>query len=205
MRAARNTSIDIGMDGGPDLASRVTRLMVAGAMVAGIAGVSPFRLGIVDGRSMAPILQPGQPFIYSKETPGCRKLRRGDLVLVQMGGDVCVKRIFALPGAQFWSVDRPRDDAAPITPLAFYPPIREWRERYPLFRYRRVDVPKDSVFLLGEGPRSLDSRQLGAVPLGCVLGRVVLPQAPAARAFSGAMAWVDHPRAAVYPPHAWRM
>lgn len=175
------------------LARRLARLGLAGAILAGVAGALPVRPGFVVGESMQPSLQPGQPFLYSRRGPGSVPFRRGDIVLLRMQGVPCVKRVFAVGGDGFWTVNSTPGDGLAKSLLDPGVPIRRWRKRYPLFHYRRLTVPRGSVFVVGEGPNSLDSRELGPVPVRDVLGRLLFTAPRPCRNLSGVLAWVDRP------------
>src|SRR5437660_1550919 len=82
--------------------ARTARLALLGSAVAGAAWFSPLRPGIVVGHSMEPSLQPWQLFFYHRGAPRPGSIRRGDVVLVRVDGQTCVKRVFALGGDWFW-------------------------------------------------------------------------------------------------------
>ena len=78
-----------------EVRTRVVRVVGIGGLLATAAWLSPVRLGVVVGRSMQPTLSPGQLFVEIRETPSAGALRRGDVVLLRVGDDTCVKRVFA--------------------------------------------------------------------------------------------------------------
>jgi signal peptidase I len=140
----------------------------------GFVSLLPVRAGFVAGSSMVPTLRSGQPFLYRRiSSPG--GCRRGEVVVLRLGGQLCVKRIFALGGDSIWSFNEGvMDEAAPQL-LAVGVDPRPWKRRFPSFRFHRWRVPSGNVFVVGDGVLSLDSRQLGPVPDEDVLGRVLLP------------------------------
>lgn len=157
-----------------DLGRRVGGIAAGGLLAVLAAHRMPVHLALVRGGSMTPTLQPGQPLIYATPTAQDAPLSRGELVLVRLDGELCVKRVFALGGDRFWTL---REGPAPITPLDPHTGIRRWRQRYPDFHYRRFQVPSEQIFVVGENLSSLDSRNLGPVPSSAVVGRVVFPAA----------------------------
>jgi signal peptidase I len=146
-------------------------------MTLGIAA-SPVRTGIVVGQSMSPTLRPWQPFLYTAFQAGRTPIHRGDIVLVRMGGSSCVKRVFALGGDHFWVMDDALDEDMAVLPLGVGIPVKPWKARFPVSHFRKVTIPRNAVYVLGENPTSLDSRQLGPVSRADVIGRVVLPGPP---------------------------
>lgn len=104
------------------------------------------RLMRVSGHSMMPALRPGDLVWVRDLAPARPPLRRDDLVVARpaaLGGKACVKRIAGLP-----------------------------HERVALGGRAR-ELGPDEYLLLGDGAGdSLDSRQLGPVPRGELVGRV---------------------------------
>ena len=153
-------------------------LAVGGLLVAG-ALLSPVHPAVVDGESMTPTLHPGQVVLCSRDG-GDGELRRGDVVLLRRGREVYVKRIFALGGERFWQTSGL--GGAPASMRGCYPSlltvgqqIGPGRQRFPRLRFQQVAVPRDSVYVVGDGNNSVDSRAWGAVPKEQLLGRVVFP------------------------------
>lgn len=161
------------------LSERLSTLLGGGAILMSLVCWSPTRIGVVTGHSMEPTLQPGSAFLYVREDPEKEVYRPGDVVVVRMAGDLCVKRVFKVGGDRFWTVAcGPRLEGENISPVDSQPPIGQWRKRFPRFRFCRYQVPPGTLFLLGDSPWSCDSRQLGPVPVGNVVGRVVAPRTP---------------------------
>jgi signal peptidase I len=164
----------------PILEPRLLRLLGGGALAIVAATVLPLRVGVADGRSMEPTLKNGWPFLFAAAHRGSSNLRRRDVVVVRLYGRTCVKRILALSGDRFWSMT-PREVQEPYR---FLPPGSErelprWKRRFPRLRFDAHRVPPGHVFVLGDGPTSLDSRQLGPVAEAEVIGRVIAPNSPA--------------------------
>lgn len=175
------------------LSVRLTLLLFGGALLTSLALWSPARLGVVTGHSMEPTLQPGHPFLYVRENPAEEEYRPGDVVVVRMGEDICIKRVFKVGGERFWTVKAgPTSTHDGIAPVDSQPSIAEWRKRFPRFEFHRYRVPEGTLFVLGDSPWSCDSRQLGPVPVGNVVGRVVAPftREPEVKPY---MSWMARP------------
>jgi signal peptidase I len=158
----------------PDGASRRVAVLLAGGAAAVTAACgAPVRLGVVSGHSMEPALRPGQVFCY--QSLDAQPPRRGEVVLVRMGREVCVKRVFALGGDTFWMMRPSRHCGGSWMPLDPSDRVALWRTRFPEFGYRKFRVPPGRVYVLGDDPSSVDSRTYGPVPVREVFARVVLP------------------------------
>lgn len=152
--------------------SRLAGLALFGLLAVAAAWNAPMHLAVVSGKSMSPTLSPGQPMVYSKLGPKDPPLRRGDIVVVRLGGVVCVKRILALGNERFWTQRLDQDDYLILDP---HQPISRWRARFPELVYVQYHVPAGHLFVVGDNILSIDSRQLGPVLEADVLGRVVFP------------------------------
>jgi signal peptidase I len=145
-----------------------------------VAALCPWRLGVAVGSSMAPTLVSGQPFVYDRGYYRSHPLKRGDVVVMKVGREIWVKRVYAGPGEQFWAF-RERDGrsvrTSPVRPAdraRFVQVGRNWQRRSRM-RYAvvRVALGPEQVFLIGDGAYSFDSRQWGPVAADHVLGRVL--------------------------------
>ncbi len=140
-----------------------------------IVFVLTFRLGAVRGVSMSPTYEDGQAVLVLRRTVFRPALQRGDVVLVQHGRDVLIKRIYRLPGEEI-------DGRVSI--------LLKFSDTYDLSDYyeqvqsknkgeTRLVVPKGYVVVLGDNARaSEDSRMFGPVPIRDILGTVVNAPAP---------------------------
>ena len=180
---------------------RLGRLARAGGVLALAAVVLPWRPGVVVGASMAPTLNPGQFFVYARDPLFPRPLRRGDVVVVRIGGQTCVKRVFAMDGDQFWVCQGGRRADLHARLLDPATPIRQWRERFPRLIYQQRSVPRGEVYVVGDGLYSQDSRELGSVPAAEVLGHVVYPRVDGAGPGLNTVKWHQVPR----PPRPLRV
>lgn len=157
-------------------ASRLTLISKVGALLIGAALLSPLRPAVVVGSSMSPTLEPGQ--VVWCERGSQLALRRGDVVLARVDGDVCVKRVFAVGGDHFWKTwGASRDESMPQL-LDVGAPVGPWHRRYPSFQFHEERVPSGMVYLVGDGISSVDSRKYGPVTTEALIGRVIYPRVP---------------------------
>jgi signal peptidase I len=181
-------------------------MLVLGMLVVAGALLSPVRIGVVAGDSMMPTLQPGQPFLFRPHPVWPGEIQKGDVVLVTSGEATLIKRVFALAGQCFWSAsDRPGDPTYPRL-MSDDEPIGLWKKRFPGWHFSLHAVPPGCVFVLGDGVISVDSRQLGPIPIRCVVGRALLPARTAERLCPYVMSWRDVPASPTggrvrHPPH----
>ncbi|MGD0111950.1 MAG: signal peptidase I, partial [Armatimonadota bacterium] len=139
---------------------------------------TPLRPGIVLGESMSPGFHSGQVFLMSQiHDYSC--LRRGDVVLFDLGGQTYLKRIYAIGGDVVWAVVAPdeQDTSRWFVPDAELPEVQDLLTASPqLGTLARIRVPDDQIVVLGDaGSNSYDSRFFGSLPAQSVRGRVVLP------------------------------
>jgi signal peptidase I len=153
---------------------RLRTVSASGALLVGAALGSPLRPAIVSGESMTPTLRSGQVILCSRDGRS-EELHRGDVILFRRDGEVCVKRVFALGGDRFWQTQGFTARGNVPSLLAVGMRVTAWRQRYPRFRFQQVTVPEGTVYVVGDGLSSVDSRAWGAVPSEHVLGRVVFP------------------------------
>jgi signal peptidase I len=161
-----------------DLAAkrRLTTLAMSGSLLCGAAAWSPVRLGVAVGVSMAPTLKPGHPFLY-RPVSAEAEVQPGEVVVLRLGGETCVKRVLATGGQEFWAIG---PKASKVTDLWTCFLIQggeraKWARRFPTFKISPVRIPNDQIFVIGDGLCSYDSRQTGPIPRSQVLGRVMLP------------------------------
>jgi signal peptidase I len=137
-------------------------------LIAVIAFFSTYRLAVVHGRSMEPAFRNGQVVLVRKRTWGAQPLRRGEVVLIAIDGQILIKRIYRLPGE---IVDDPLIVDMTIANGAdrFFRPSADARHVC-----RRLVVPENRIAVLGDNIRvSDDSRAFGPVPIESVVGSVV--------------------------------
>ncbi len=173
---------------------RRTALVSALCVILAAVYVVPLKLGVVCGESMSPSLHHGQLFLMRRARRGGR-LRRGDVVVLEVKGQQHIKRIYALPGDTVSGIDWQETDGHPDyiatdKELDVLPDLA--RRRPGVGEFIRMTVPPGHVFVLGDATtRSYDSRHFGPVPIEMVTGRLLatlftMPQAR--RAYTTAMA-----------------
>lgn len=173
---------------------------LAGWCAAGVALVAPaamgrVRLGVVSGSSMCPTFRSGQPFVFRKWSMDAEPLQRGDLVVVRLGGVICIKRVFALERDRFFALTIDGKPSESTALVAVGDPLHLWKARFPRFGFVERRVPHGCVFVVGDAvARSVDSRQLGPIPMSDVLGRVIWPPSPPAPPGGPIAYWCDQPR-----------
>lgn len=133
------------------------RSAVPAALAVAVAAAALLRSRVflvrVHGRSMTPTYQPGERLVAVR---GTRRLRRGDVV------------VFRPPDSAWSLLGQAERGRAAVKRLAALP-----GDALPSGTGR---VPAGHVFLVGERPRTLDSRVYGAVPVDRVLGRLARPR-----------------------------
>ncbi len=155
---------------------RRTVVLFVMCVVIGIMA-APIRPGIVLGESMAPAFHSGQIFLTTRVRDP-EALRRGDVVLVSVEGQLFLKRVSAVGGEIVWGL-RSGAVGAPverIIPRYEVAAVREVVGRYRgLGEVVELVVPERHVYLLGDSEfNSYDSRHFGPVPWEAIRGRVVV-------------------------------
>ncbi|MCX7924609.1 MAG: signal peptidase I [Fimbriimonadales bacterium] len=111
-----------------------------------------FRVVVVSGPSMEPTYKNGDRLLMTTAYWLFGPIQKGDVVvIVRPKGELLIKRVVALAGEQV--------------------PRRYWS---PLVYMMGGRVPEGHLFVVGDNlERSEDSRQLGAIPLSYVQGKIV--------------------------------
>ena len=121
---------------------------------------------------MHPTLAVGTVVLVDRRQSGLEHLARGDLVTFRhpVGGEPMLKRVVALAGDSVATLDaRLHVNDRPVEEP--YVDFADWEGIYSA----RVVVPAGHVYVLGDNREaSVDSRQLGPVPVTAVDGRVLL-------------------------------
>lgn len=142
-----------------------------------IKAFCPYHLNVVVGTSMEPNLRNGQLCLVDTTAYRDGAPRRSDVVLVNLNGERCVKRVYALPGDTFWVLRSSKQDgSSPMLVGATVPEgLRTLAERHPEFvRLEKMTVPPGCLYLVGDNrSSSLDSRELGWGYQEDVVGRIV--------------------------------
>ena len=151
-------------------------LLLWGLCVLAVLWVFPVRPGVVLGESMSPTFHSGQVFLLLRLGKD-KAVRPGDVLVLDIGGRVYLKRVYALEGDTVWGVDSVEVEGAPdavVSPCEVQAVRRLARRSAGVGRVVHMSVPAGHVFVLGDAAsRSYDSRHFGPVPLGAIRGRVV--------------------------------
>lgn len=165
--------------GRSSLTRRLSCIGAAGMGLILLAGWSPWRPGVVSGRSMEPSLRPGNVFLFQHLKTEPRQLHPGEVVLLRREGETWIKRIYATAGTRFWVLrerDGERRYSRPIRAgqqARFSRIARFFREQGRQCEVVQVEVPPGKVFVMGDAQCSRDSRELGPVPVSAIVGKVV--------------------------------
>lgn len=151
--------------------------LAIGTMAASLYAVgNMFHPTMVLGDSMAPTLKSGRWIWINRTHYGKRAPRPGEVVVFRMDGRTYVKRVYRGPGEEIHYVAHGSEWLGPVREGR----VNELAQRYTrprsYLRVKHMRVPDDSIFVLGDNYlRSIDSRQLGPIPISCIIGRAWLP------------------------------
>ena len=155
--------------------------ILAFAVIVYAAG-SLFQPTVVVGESMSPTLHSGRLIWIDRTYYLHHRPQRGEVIVFRLDGDTYIKRIYRAPSEKLEYVAAGSDWIEPLrekdydtclasqdkNPLTF-------NSRNSYIKVRETVVPDDSVFVLGDNyEHSVDSRQLGPIPLANVIGRAHL-------------------------------
>jgi signal peptidase I len=146
-------------------------------VVALLRTVSPLTATVVEGHSMEPTLHPGEVRLLERGYYRFHPLSRGDVVVLRLGGQTYVKRVYALPGDQLWLMHYAEDDRNELLVPADAARLRRAQQGGVLSGGRVIlrIVPPGYCFVLGDNVAvSMDSRDFGPVPESAIMGRVRL-------------------------------
>jgi signal peptidase I len=130
---------------------------------------------------MEPTLRSGSLFVYDRHYYHGKPVRRGDVVVLRGRRGFWIKRVYATEDARFWVWRQPmegylRRDPVNAAQQARFKSLAAYQRELGLpVRLERFRVPPGHVFVVGDGPVSEDSRELGTVPVTSIVGRVVYP------------------------------
>ena len=150
-------------------------LLATLAAVATLRATSPLTVTTVLGHSMAPTLRPGSSYVLDRSYYRSHALCQGDIVVFRLGGETYIKRVHALPGDQVWLLRDNDGDDQLLEPseVARFDRVNT-RGRLPGYRVLAVTIPPGHCYVLGDNRvNSIDSRELGPVPISGIVGRVM--------------------------------
>lgn len=148
---------------------RIFKLASAATFAASAYLVQPYRPVVFVGKSMANTYQDRELAVGTTDT---RNLAVGDVVVIEREGSTFVKRIAHLPGEK----------------IEYVKISDEWIAKHSVqfsalkhpekFKRKFVVVPAGEVYVLGDNPQiSIDSRQLGTIPIELIKTKLVNPKA----------------------------
>ncbi len=156
---------------------RWSKIIALASVLYGIGNL--YQPTVVVGNSMAPTLDSGKMIwvdrtYYKTHTP-----QRGEVIIFTHDGETLVKRVYRAPGETVHYITNGQEIIEPIRENR----VAEARARFARantrLRVETLKVPKDSVFVLGDNYTcSIDSRQLGPIPLSSIVGRAHLEPDP---------------------------
>lgn len=135
---------------------------------------------VVVGESMAPTLRDGRVIWVDRTYYRTHKPRCGEVVVFKDGGETYVKRVYRGPGETVHYIACDGQFLVPVRE-PFFPELKARYEKgRTVLRVTQLRVPDDSVFVLGDNfSDSVDSRQLGTIPITSIIGRAHLDVSPA--------------------------
>lgn len=137
----------------------------------------PLGTTVVEGHSMEPTLHSGELRLLERGYYHSHPLARGDVVVLRLGRETLVKRVYALPGDRFWLLHSTEEYPSELLAPADAARLRRAsRAGVPLGgRVVLRTIPPGYCFVLGDNAAiSLDSRDFGPVPVSAIVGRVVM-------------------------------
>jgi signal peptidase I len=144
-------------------------------LLATACALSPYRVGVVSGESMAPTYHTGGVYVMRK-TSAREAVHAGDVVVFQREGRTFIKRILGVPGDTFYVLSRDRDISKDSL-------VREWE--IPMLKLLAQahwsgthmaarTVPSGDLYVVGDNLEvSEDSRSFGFIPRESLMGKVV--------------------------------
>jgi signal peptidase I len=126
---------------------------------------------VVLGSSMEPAFLPGQFVLLHRDYYRTHPVQNGQVVAFRWKGETYVKRVAALQGEKIRLICY--DDYSTVLAKELVPTVERLARGRPAWEYRVVTVPEGHFFALGDNvAASLDSRDLGPIPVTAILGRV---------------------------------
>jgi signal peptidase I len=156
-------------------AARRQSIFILVFLVVVLLFVTTYRMGVVHGNSMSPTYENGQVVLVRRRNWFSGPLHRNDVILLRVGRDVIIKRIYRLPGEELGTSFFYDEQRAFNTGLADY----YEQPKAPGGQPPRLVVPDGYVVVIGDNLReSEDSRFFGPVAIRDVLGVVVNSPGP---------------------------
>ncbi len=147
-------------------------LLMTLAVVATIRAASPLTTTVVMGHSMEPTLRPGELRVLDRAYYRDHPVYRGDVVVLNFGGETYIKRVYAAPGDGLTLI-RFKDGTTDVVEPGYVDRLT-FAQRGGLLpdgRLISLIVPPGFCFVLGDNRlNSEDSRDFGLVPAVDILG-----------------------------------
>jgi signal peptidase I len=151
----------------------ISAFLVASAV---LAGFCPYRVGIVCGESMTPTMQSHQPFVIDRSYYAAHVPERGEVAVFHHGGITLIKRVVGVPGDRIWMLKYAGTPSYKqiLAPNELAPRMKALAARPYLGKILQVRVPAGCYYMVGDGgPKSVDSRDFGPIPMQQFVGRVI--------------------------------
>jgi signal peptidase I len=134
---------------------------------------------VVVGESMAPTLEDGRVIWVDRTYYRTHQPRCGEVVVFEDGGETYVKRVYRGPGETLHYIASAGQFLVPIREPFSAELKAKYEKRRTRLSVEELRVPEDSVFVLGDNyVASVDSRQLGVIPISSIIGRAHLEVDP---------------------------
>ena len=136
------------------------------------AAGSMFHPTVVMGHSMDPTLRTGGLIWVDRTYYLTHMPQPGEVVVFKEGDETYVKRVYRGPGEVVHYVDNGGEWLGPVRDDRVEEMRQSYRDMRSALKIRDIHVPSDSVFVLGDNYLcSVDSRQLGPIPIKNIIGR----------------------------------
>lgn len=149
--------------------------ILAGAAALYTAG-NLYQPTVVLGHSMDPTLKTGSVIWVDRTYYRLHRPRPGEVVVFRQDGTTYVKRIYRGPGETLHYLGDGREWLGPVRDSRAEELRRRYARQRGVWRINELRVPDDAVFVLGDNYLcSVDSRELGPIPIANIIGRAHLP------------------------------
>lgn len=156
-----------------EVVRRWSKIIALACVFYGIGNL--FSPTVVVGSSMAPTLSSGKVIWIDRTYYKSHRPQRGEVIIFKHDGETFVKRVYRGPGETVHFATAGSEWVGPVRETQ----VENARARYvrprSVLRINSMTVPDDSVFVLGDNfTCSVDSRQLGPIPISEIIGRAHL-------------------------------